>query len=211
MSRKMMVAVMAGIISLLADHAASARGGGAHGGFHGGFHAMPGAAVGATAPFGTVGRSNIGAAGTSIGNAGRMVGPNLGSILLSNGVGRLTAPTIPSNVGASPAGVRGAPPGPAFGGGLNNPGINPNNNPGINPYGTGMSGTAASSPLAGTNSSGTALSSGLPTNVGTVGSDHPATRQSADKAKNSQTNQDAAIDSEAAKFDRVVKGICTGC
>jgi hypothetical protein len=209
----MMIAVMAGIISLLADQVASARGGGAHGGFHGGFHAMPGAAVGATAPFGTVGRSNIGAAGTSIGNAGRMVGPNLGSILLPNGVGRLTGPTLPSNVGASPAGVRGAPPGPAFSpassGGLTNPGIN--NNLVIGPNGPGMSGTAASSPLAGTNSSGTALSSGLPTNVGTVGSDHPATRQSADKAKNSQTNQDAAIDSEAAKFDRVVKGICTGC
>jgi hypothetical protein len=209
MSRKMMVAVMAGIISLLADHAASARGGGGHGGgFHGGFHAMPGAAVGATAPFGMVGRPGIGTAGTSIGNAGHMVGPNLGSILLGNGVGRLSGPTIPSNVSASSAGVRAAPPGPAFGGGPNNLGINPNTNLGINPNGTGMSGTAASSPLDGTNAAGTALSSGLPTNFA---SDHVATRQSADKAKSSRTDQDAANDPEAAKFDRVVKGICTGC
>jgi hypothetical protein len=196
MSKKMMIAVMAGTISLLADHLASARGGGAHGGLH----AMPGAAVRATAPFGAVARSNNGAAGTSSGNGGHMVGPNLGSILLGNGGGPVSGPTIPSNVGASPAGVRGASPGSANGGGLNNLGINPN--------GTGMSVTDASPPVAGTNTAGTALSSGLPTSGR---SEHLSTGQSADKAKRPRTDEDGVNDSEAAKIDRVVKSICTGC
>jgi hypothetical protein len=193
-----------------------------------------------------------------------MVGPNLGSILLGNGVGPVSSPTIPSNVGTSPAGVRGASPGSANGGGLNNLGINPNgtgmsgtgapltgslpttafsptipsnvgtspagvrgaspgsanggglnnlginpnSNLGINPNGTGMSGTGASPPVAGTNTAGAALSSGLPTNRG---SDHPATGQSDNKAKPPRTDQDGVFDSEAAKIDRVVKSICTGC
>ena len=195
MSRKMMIAVMAGTIGLLADHLASARGGGAHGGLH----AMPGAAVRG---------SNTGAAGTSSGNGAQTARPNIGLLTFGNGLGTASGPTIPSNVGASPAGVGGASPGSANGGGLNNLGINPNNNLGINPNGTGMSGTGASPPLAGTNTVGTALSSGLPTNRG---SDHPATRQSADKAKPPRTDQDGVFDSEAAKIDRVVKSICTGC
>jgi hypothetical protein len=184
MSRKMMIAVMAGTISLLADHSASARGGGGHGGLH----AMP------------VARSNTGAAGASSGNGAQTAGPNIGLLTLGNGVGTVSSPTIPSNVGASPAGVGGASPGSANGGGLNNLGINPN--------GTGMSGTGASPPLAGTNTAGTALSSGLPTHGG---SDHLTTEQSADKAKLRQTDEDGVKDSEAAKIDRVVKSICTGC
>jgi hypothetical protein len=196
MSRKMMIAVMAGAISLLAEHLASARGGGAHGGLH----AMPGAAVRATAPYGAVARSNTGAAGTSSGNGAQTAGPNIGSLTLGNGVGTVSSPTIPSNVGASPAGVGGASPGSANGGGLNNLGINPN--------GTGISGTGAPPPLAGTNTAGTALSSGLPTHGG---SDHLTTQQSADKAKPRQTDENGVKDSEAVKIDRIVKSICTGC
>jgi hypothetical protein len=73
--------------------------------------------------------------------------------------------------------------------------------------------TAASRALAGTNASGTALSSGLPTYAGSehVTSGQSTDKQSADKAKSSRTDQDAANDPEAARFDRVVKGICTGC
>ena len=124
MSRKMMIAVMAGTIGLLADHLASARGGGAHGGLH----AMPGAAVRG---------SNTGAAGTSSGNGAQTARPNIGLLTFGNGLGTASGPTIPSNVGASPAGVGGASPGSANGGGLNNLGSNPN--------GTGM--TGASPPL----------------------------------------------------------------
>lgn len=193
MSKKMMIAVMAGTISLLADHPASAGGSGAHSGFH----AMPGAAVGATAP---VARPSTGATGTSSGNGAQTPGPNLGTILQGAGVGKVSSPTIPSNVGASPAGVGRASPGSAIGGGLNNPGINPS--------GTALSGTGAPRPVAGTNAAGTALSSGLPTNSG---SDHGPTGKSADKAKPRPTDQDSVIDSDAAKIDRIVKGICTGC
>jgi hypothetical protein len=201
MSRKMMIAVMAGTISLLADHPASARGGGAHGGFH----AMAGAAVRVTAPSGAVARSNTGAAGTSSGNGAQTGRPNIGLLTFGNGLGptlpsTVSNPTIPSNVGASPAGVGRTSPGSANGGGLNNLGINPN--------GTGMSGTGASPPLAGTNTAGTALSSGLPTHGG---SDHPTTERSADKAKPRQTDENGVNDSEAATVDRIVKGICTGC
>jgi hypothetical protein len=185
MSRKMMIAVLAGTIGLLADHQASARGGGAHGGLH----AMPGAAVRG---------SNTGAAGTSSGNGAQTARPNIGLLTFGNGLGTVSGPTIPSNVGASPAGVGGASPGSANGGGLNNLGSNPN--------GTGM--TGASPPLAGTNTAGTALSSGLPTHGG---SDHLTTQQSADKAKLRQTDEDGVKDSEAAKIDRIVKSICTGC
>jgi hypothetical protein len=81
-------------------------------------------------------------------------------------------------------------------------------------------GTGASPPRAGTNTSGTALSSGLPTSGKSDGksegksdgkSDHPAARQSADKAKPPRTDADRVIDSEAAKIDRIVKSICTSC
>ena len=187
MSKKMMIAVIAGTISLLADHPASARGGGAHGGLH----AMPGAAVRG---------SNTGAAGTSSGNGAQTARPNIGLLTFGNGLGTVSGPTIPSNVGASPAGVGGASPGSANGGGLNNLGSNPN--------GTGMSGTGASPPLAGTNTAGTALSSGLPTGGG---SDHLTTGQSADQAKRSRTDEDGVFDSEAAKITRIVKSICTRC
>jgi len=136
MSKKMMIAVIAGTISLLADHPASARGGGAHGGLH----AMPGAAV------------------TASGNGAQTVRPNAGLITLGNGVGTVSHPTIPSNVCSSPAGFGVVSSGSANGGGLNNPGINPN--------GTAISGTGASPPVAGTNTAGTALSSGLPTGGG---------------------------------------------
>jgi hypothetical protein len=144
MSKKMMIAVMAGTISLLADHVASARGGGAHGGLH----AMPGAVVAATAPNGAVARSSPGAAATSSGNGTHTLLP----VTLSNGVDTVSSPTVPSSGGAKPAGVGGASPGSA------------NGDPGINPNGTGMSGTGASRTAAGTNTAGTALSSGLPTN-----------------------------------------------
>jgi hypothetical protein len=186
MPRTMMIAVMASTISLLADHLASARGGGAHGGLH----AVPGTgtAVRTTAPYGAVVRSNTGAAGTSSGKGAQTARPNVGLITLGNGVGTVSSPTTPSNVGTSPAGVAGASPGSANGG-LNNLGINPN--------GTGMSGTGASPPVAGTNTAGTALSSGLPTNGGSD------TRR--------RTDEDGVFDSEAAKITRVVKSICRGC
>jgi hypothetical protein len=190
MSRKMMIAVMAGTISLLADHLASARGGGAHGGLH----AMPGAVIGATASKGAVARSSPGAAGTSSGNGTHTILP----VTLSSGVDTVSSPTVPSSGGAKPAGVGGASPGSANGG-LNNPGINPN--------GTGMSETAPSRPPAGTNTAGTALSSGLPTHGD---SDHLTTGNSAHKAKR-RTDEDRVFDREAAKVDRIVKGICTGC
>jgi hypothetical protein len=194
MSRKMMIAVMAGTISLLADHLASARGGGVHGGLH----ATPGAVVGttapavvgATAPNGAVTRSGPGATGPSSGNGTHPVLP----VTLSNGVDTVSSPTVPSSGGAKPAGIGGASPGSANGG-LNNPDINPND--------TGMAGTAASRPPAGTNTAGTALSSGLPTNG-------ESDRQSADKAKR-RTDEDGVFNQEAAKIGRVVNGICRGC
>jgi hypothetical protein len=143
MSKKMMIAVMAGTIGLLAGHLASARGGG-----HGGMHAMLGAAVGATSP-GAVARS--GAAGTSSGSGAQTFRPNTNRVPLGNTTAppAISSPTTPSNAAASRAGGGTSPPND----GLNNLGINPNDR--------GMSGTLASRPLAaGTNAAGTALSSG---------------------------------------------------
>jgi hypothetical protein len=186
MSKKMMIAVMAGTISLLAAHLASARGGGGHGGLH----AMPGAVVGATAPSGAVARSSTGAADTSSGNRAQTARPNTNVVPLGNTVSSptISSPTTPSNVGAPPARVGGASPSSANGGGLNNLAINPN--------GTGVSGTGASHPLAGTNTAGTALSSGLPTG---------------ESAPNRRTDEDRILDREAAKIDHIVKSICAGC
>jgi len=184
MSKKMMIAVMAGTISLLAGHLASARGGGGHGGVH----AMPGAAVTATAPAGAVARSSTGAAGTSSSNGAQTARPNTNRVPLGNSVAPpASSPTTPSNAGASRAGGGTSPPSSANDG-LNNLGINPNDK--------GMSGTLASSRLAGTNAAGTALSSGLPTGQ---------------TAKGGRTNEDVALDREAAKIDRLVKSICEGC
>jgi hypothetical protein len=140
MSKKMMIAFMAGTISLLAGHLASARGGGGHGGMH----AMLGAAAGATSP-GAVARPGTGTAGT------QMFLPNTNRVPLGNTAAApaVSNPTTPSNAAASRAGGGTAPPND----GLNNLGINPNDR--------GLSGTLASRPLAaGTNAAGTALSSG---------------------------------------------------
>lgn len=197
MSKKMMIAVMAGTISLLvAGHPASARGGGGHGGFH----AMPGAAVGATSPSGAVARSSIGAAGTSSGNGAQTAPPNTNRVPLSNSVAppAISSPTTPSNAGASlagggasrSAGASGTSPSLANGGGPNNLAINPSDR--------GVSGTGASHPLAGTNTAGTALSSGLPTG------------ESADKVKG-RPDEIGVLDREAAKIERIVKSICAGC
>jgi hypothetical protein len=202
MSKKMMIAVMAGTISLLvAGHPASARGGGGHGGLH----AMPGAAVGTTSPSGAVARSSTGAAGTSSGNGAQTAPPNTNRVPLGNSVAppAISSPTAPSNAGASPAGggasrsagassagEGGTSPSSANGGGPNNLAINPSDR--------GMSGTSASHPLAGTNTAGTALSSGLPTG------------ESANKAKG-RPDEIGVLDREAAKIERIVKSICAGC
>jgi hypothetical protein len=200
MSKKMMIAVMAGTISLLvAGHPASARGGGGHGGFH----AMSGAAVGATSPSGAVARSS-GAAGTSSGNGAQMAPPNTNRVPLSNSVAApaISSPTTPSNAGASLAGggaSRSA--GASAGGGGTSPSLANGggpNNLAINPSDRGVSGTGASHPLAGTNTAGTALSSGLPTG------------ESTDKAKG-RPDEIGILDREAAKIERIVKSICAGC
>jgi len=182
MSKKMMIAVMAAAISLLANHPASARGGGGHGGLH----AMPGAAVGAIAPSGAVARSGTGAAGTSSGNGTQTARPNTNRVPLGDAVAppAPTSPTTPSNAGASRAGGGTSPPN----NGLNNLAISPNDR--------GLSGTEASPHLTGTNAAGTALSSGLPTG---------------ESAPNRRTDEDRILDREAAKIDHIVKSICAGC
>jgi hypothetical protein len=207
MSKKMMIAVIAGTISLLADHPASARGGGAHGGLH----PMPGAAVTSSGNGAQTARPNIGLIGNGTGTVSRpmsgtgasppVAGTNTAGTALPTGLpASVSSPTIPSNVvGTSSAGAGGASSGSASGGGLNNPGINPN--------GTGVSGTGASPPVAGTNTAGTALSSGLPTSSGT---DHLTTGQSADRAKR-RADEDGVFDSESAKIGPIVKSICTRC
>jgi hypothetical protein len=191
MSKKMMIAVMAGTISLLAAHPASARGGGGgHGGMHATAGAMPGAAVRTTAPSGTVTPSTASTAGARP-NINVL---NLGNeITQGNGVGRVSTPAPPSS-SASPGGGRVSPV-PVNGGGPTNPGR------------AGLSETGASRPPDGTNTAGTALSSGLPT---FSGSDHQTTGQSADRAR-PRNDDNRVFESEAAKVDRVVKSICTGC
>jgi hypothetical protein len=192
--------IMATAVSFLAAGAASARGGGAHGGLHG----MSGGAFTVNAPAGgALTHQNTGATSTGAASAGTkgapMATPNIGPpITLGNGAGVVSSPNA-SNAGASPSAIGGVSPSSPNGGGRNNLGTNRN--------GTDMSVTGDSSPAAGTNSAGAALSSGLPTNGRSDVTNGSA--QSADSVRRRQADEEA--DKEAAKVDRIVKSICKGC
>jgi hypothetical protein len=94
------------------------------------------------------------------------------------------------------------PSGPANAGGLNNSGNDPS--------GAGNSAKVASPP--GTNSAGTANSSGRP---GTVGSSTTTGSARSDtggaSATDPLTSDDAALNAEDKAIDRKLKSICRGC
>jgi hypothetical protein len=189
MSRKMTIAVTATAVSFLAAGASSARPGGEP-------HGMSGGAVTVNAPAGGAPtHQNTGASATPAGAKA----PNILPITLGNGAGMVSGPNAP-NTGASTGTTGGVSPSSPNGGGISNLRTNPK--------GTGMSVPGASSPAAGTNSAGTALSSGLPTNSRsdvTTGS-----APSEDSVRRRRADEEAA-DKEAAKVDRIVKSICKGC
>jgi hypothetical protein len=112
-----------------------------------------------------------GAGGTSAGSGSAAGSPSAGS------------------AGAGTSGISGVPSGPANAGGLNNSGNDPS--------GVGNSSKLASPPPPGTNSAGTANSSGPGSGV-TTGSA-------------GRTKEDAAIDAEGKAVERKIKSICRGC
>lgn len=95
------------------------------------------------------------------------------------------------SAGTGTTGIGGAPSAPATGGGLNNSG----NDPGV----AGNSPRLTTPPAPGTNSAGTANSSGLPAN------------SAAGVTTGSSTSIDAAISDENRQIDRKLKSICRGC
>ncbi len=100
------------------------------------------------------------------------------------------------SAGAGSQGISGVPPGPAAPGGLNNAGEDPS--------GAANSVRRASPPAPGTNTLGTAQSSGRGVNTEsgvTTGSGRSAGSESVD----------AAISDENKAVDRKIKSICRGC
>ena len=102
--------------------------------------------------------------------------------------------------GAGTAGVSGVPSGPANAGGLNNS-IN-------DPSGAGNRGKVVSQPPAGTNSLGTANSSGSSMTTGSAGS---RAAGGGTAATGPQTSGDVAVDKEDKAIDKKIKSICRGC
>jgi hypothetical protein len=92
------------------------------------------------------------------------------------------------------------PSGPANAGGLNNSGNDPS--------GAGNAGKVVSEPPPGTNSLGTANSSGSSMTTGSAGS---RAAGGGTAATGPQTNGDVAIDQEDKAIDRKLKSICRGC
>jgi hypothetical protein len=129
-------------------------------------------------------RPSTGAASTPSGNGGQTVRPNINEVTIGNTTGAVSSSITP------PRSAGGVSPSLAF---------SPSG------IGAGLPGTVNSPPL-GTNSSGAALGSGLPTGS----SEHLTTGQPGNQAK-SRRPDDSAIDSENTKVDRVVKSICKGC
>jgi hypothetical protein len=119
-----------------------------------------------------------GSAGGGTGGAGS--GSSMGSTAGSAAGGTVGAPS-PGSTGSSTTGIGGGPSGPGNPGGLSNPGPNPG---------------VANQPTRGTNSAGTALSSGVTTGSASGGA---------------RTKEDEAIDAETKAVDRKLRGICRGC
>ena len=127
-----------------------------------------------TSPVVSVAQSTGGSAG------GSSAGSSSGSAAGSPSAG---------SAGAGSQGVTGVPPGPAAPGGLNNAGEDPS--------GARNASRLASPPAPGTNSAGTAQSSGGGVTTGS--------------ARSGRTSDDAAITEENKEVDRKIKSICRGC
>jgi hypothetical protein len=106
--------------------------------------------------------------------------------------------------GAGSQGTSGVPPGPAAPGGLNNAGEDPS--------GQANSVRRASPPAPGTNTAGTAQSSGSGVNTGggvTTGS--ARSPRSGATVTGPQTSGGVEVDKENDEIDRKIKSICRGC
>ena len=101
--------------------------------------------------------------------------------------------------GAGSQGVSGTPPGPAAPGGLNNAGEDPS--------GQANAVRRASPSAPGTNTAGTAQSSGSGVTTGSARS----TGSGGATVTGPQTSGDAAIGEENKEVDRKIKSICRGC
>ena len=105
--------------------------------------------------------------------------------------------------GAGSQGTSGVPPGPAAPGGLNNAGEDPS--------GAANSVRRASPPAPGTNTAGTAQSSGGGVNTGSGVTTGSARSGSGSTVTGPQTSGDVAVDKENKEVDRKIKSICRGC
>jgi hypothetical protein len=140
----------------------------------------------------------LAASGQSGGAGGAASGP-------TGGTGSAVGSPNAGSAGAGTSGVSGVPSGPANAGGLNNSANDPS--------GAGNAAKLNNSPPApGTNSAGTAQSSGSAVNAqpgvttGSAGRAAPGT-----DVTGPQKNGDAAIEEENKTIDRKVKSICRGC
>jgi hypothetical protein len=107
----------------------------------------------------------------------------------SGGSGSAAGSPSAGSAGAGTSGISGVPPGPASPGGANNAGEDPS--------GAGNASRLASPPAPGTNSAGTAQSSGGGITTGSAASN--------------RASGDAAITEENKTIDRKLKSICRGC
>jgi hypothetical protein len=101
--------------------------------------------------------------------------------------------------GAGSQGVSGTPPGPAAPGGLNNAGEDPS--------GQANAVRRASPSAPGTNTAGTAQSSGSGVTTGSARS----TGSGGATVTGPQTSGDVEVDKENKEVDRKIKSICRGC
>jgi hypothetical protein len=195
MSRKLIIALVATTaVGVSFPHSTSARGGGSHGGSVGAPQAshMLSAAPGSNSPIGTTrgtaAHSNANSGAPSAGvraNVAPPVSALLGQTAPPMGSGLPPAQT--GGLNGSANGASGGPPANASVGNLNNSG-------GVS--GTGDAVVTTAQPPLGTNSAGTAQSSGLPTNV---------------VSERRRTKVDDIRDRDDAAVDRVVRSICRGC
>jgi hypothetical protein len=141
-------------------------------------------------------------AGGGAGGGGSAGGAASGA---SAGTGSATGSPAAGAAGAGTAGVSGVPAGPANAGGLNNSGNDPS--------GVGNSAKTASPPPPGTNSLGTANTSGSTATKGSSMTTGAAggSRGDGTAATGPQTSGDIAIDKETKTIDRKINSICRGC